>query len=240
MDTQVKSIIGHGLDESKSQVKKRKGGSLSNLALHLPDISKTDSSTLYRAIKVELGEDIADEYGKRLFRAFNDDDNRKLDAWANVIPPPLPYVDARNIVATYKAAISAGTAFYNPRRLFFTLLDDFAQVSEVTSRWKLKDVLQVVSIASTTSDEKIRTAGMLRESIRLHMKSKHTVSIVTLELLTDALTPEILSSFRDQVLEKLTSAQRLDILAAEEVSICQIHLLLRSLEGINDFLGCNP
>lgn len=215
----MRSIINHALGSKSS--KSGKGGSLANIVLHMPDLTKTDACTLYRAISRELGEDIAEEYGKRLYQAFteNAECGKTLDAWSEVDPPPSPCVDARHIIATYKAAISAGTAFYNPRRLVFILLADFALDSqEVTNKWHLKDILGVISIASTCTGERMCTAGLLKKSILRHSKPKQAHPIVTLEQLNDALTTSILDSFRDQVLAKLTSKQRLDILAVEEVS----------------------
>jgi hypothetical protein len=212
----VKSIIHHSLN---SQSQRTKGGSLANIVLHLPDITKTDASALRRAIGLELGEEIAEEYGKRLHQAFvrNGEIYKTLDAWANVSPPSKIVVDARYIISTYKAAISAGTAFHNPRRLLFALLSDYVLDSEVASRWHLEDVLGVISIASISEDDWLCTAGMLRESVLRHSKTKG--GLVTLELLSDALTPTILDSFRAQVLGKMTNTQRLDILAVEEVSL---------------------
>ena len=211
----MQSIISHGLNNNKA---KRKPGSLANIGFHLSDVAKCDAPSLCRAIRIELGDEVA-EYGKRMHRAFNetlqDNCSNKRGIWDAVDPPPIAHIDARYIIATYRAAISAGSAYYNPRRLLLTLLSDFTN----DKTWQLKDIVGVVSIASVTDVEEKETAGLLKESIQLHTKTKMTPSCVSFDMLNEALTPTILNNFRLQLLGKLTSTQRLKILAEEEVSL---------------------
>lgn len=217
----MRSIINRGISDASPS--KKRGRSLANIALHLPDIAHTDVSSLCRAISIELGQDIARDFGKRLHQAFRENipivSSKVIDVWAAVDPPPTPHIDARYIIATYNAAISAGSAFYNPRRLLIALLGNFVQDSEVCTTWCFADVLGVVSIASITDDERTTTAGILKESILSLLETKRAPHYVTEELLCQALTPSILNVFRDQVLSKSTSTQRLKVLAQEEVGM---------------------
>lgn len=214
----VRSIVYRGLNNNKA---KRKPGSLANIGFHLPDVTRIDVTSLCRAIKLELGDEVA-EYGKRMHRAFENinDSGKKRDThiWDIVDPSPIVSVDARYIIATYNATISAGSAYYNPRRLLLTLLSDFTHDSKNKS-WRLADILGVISIASVTDDEVKNTAGLLKKSIIEHNKTKVAPSCVPFDLLNEALAPIILDNFRGQLLSKLTSTQRLNILNEEEVSL---------------------
>ena len=193
--------------------------SLANIVLHLPDITKTDVDSLSRALRLELGQDIAELFAKRLHRAFYIESNKKVDAWADVYPPPTPSIDARYIIVTYKAAISAACAFYNPRRLLLTLLADFTVNHDDEDRLRLEDVLSVVSIASITDEEKICTSDLLKQHIQQQLETTKVPCYINADVLHEVLRQKqnILDNFRDQVLSKLTSTQRLKVLAEEEV-----------------------
>eukprot|EP00804_Cyclotella_cryptica_P007619 CCRYP_015221-RA/>CCRYP_015221-RA protein AED:0.02 eAED:0.02 QI:1662/1/1/1/1/0.66/3/96/695 len=138
-------------------------------------------------------------------------------------PRTALYIDARYIVATYKAAISAGSAFYNPRGLLFKLLADFSMDNGVINMWSILDVLGVISIASVTDDERISTAGLLNESIQQHQKNC-LPCYITKDLLLAALSPNILHNFRQQLLCKLSRIQRLKMLQNEEVRFSHLFL----------------
>jgi hypothetical protein len=228
----VRSIVNRATSKSKA------GRSLANIARHIPDIKKTNISTLRRAIALELGEDIAEQFGRRLHNAFigNDDTDKKNDP--DEYPSRPVCIDARYIIVTYRAAISAGTAFDNPRGLLFKLLEEFVADSNNEQRcgdfdmsWLLVDVLGVIQIAARTDDEMESTAGLLNESIRQLCRIKKAPVYVSRELLLVALTPSILHNFREQVLDKLSSDQRLKILDEEEVCI----QALRYHQGTTDF-----
>ena len=199
--------------------------SLANIALHLPDITKTDFGSLSRALCLELGQDTAELFAKRLHKAFFVDSDKKVDAWTNAIPPPTPSIDARYIIATYKAAISAACAFYNPCRLLLTLLADFTINHDGHDRWRLEDVLGVVSIASITDEEMICTGDLLKQHIQQQLQTTKVPYYINADLLHEILGQKqhILDNFRVQVLSKLPSSQRLKVLAKEEVCALDLY-----------------
>jgi hypothetical protein len=173
---------------------------------------------------LELGSCVAEKYSKQLHNAFisDADVSSKHLVWKEDNPPRPICVDARYIILTYKAALFAASAFHNPKGLLLTLLQDFAVVVDgdfgVNNRWLLKDVLAVVSIASITEEERECTAGLFSNAIREWRRNfNSTVAIDILEIVLDA-SPSILQHFRSQLLSKLPSADRLRLLAGEEVT----------------------
>ena len=129
-------------------------------------------------------------------------------------------MDARYIIATYRAAILAPTAFHDPKRLFLKLLQDFTIEYENgigEKSWLLSDVVRVVSIAAVTDEGVESTAGLLEESIQ----QLTTETITTEDLLMKVLEscPAVLINFRSQMVSQITNNQHLKLLAGEEVSL---------------------
>ena len=223
----------------------RAGGSVGNILRHLPDVTNADALTLIRALSLELGCDVANQYGARLYQAFCQEktlarDNKDLhiikDIWNDDSSPESAGVDARYVVATFKAALLAASAFHHPKSAFLKLTHDFTIdcinnngiIDDINDQWFIADILRVVSIAAVTDDGVDCTAGLLEQSIkRLATESWRPRSIVTADLLMKALdsTPCVMQNFRSQMVSKLSSEERLKILAREEVGPLRVSSL---------------
>lgn len=207
---------------------KKVAGTLANLLHHLPDITNADATTLARAISFEFGIDAANKFGAKLYHAFLHSQLNPYDS------SRLECVDARFIIITYKATILAEPAFHNPIGVFLKLINDLAtQYNDCNSnciskhsdfvnnkQWALSDILRTICIASSTNEEVKDTAGILQQSFQyllLENKSKYVTMDDIIKCLDSS--PAVMQNFRSQMLSKLSSNQRLRLLAREEVSL---------------------
>mmetsp|Transcript_33988 Transcript_33988/g.71504 ORF Transcript_33988/g.71504 Transcript_33988/m.71504 type:complete len:223 (-) Transcript_33988:2180-2848(-) len=203
-----------------------KGGSLAKISHHLPDVSNVNISNLILALSSELGKDAANEFGAKLHNAFRNNPP-SLDESGSAV------VDARLIITTYRAALLAPTAFHEPKRVYFKLIQDFTIECEESGAsvksWLLDDLVRVASVACDTNEEVESIAGLLQESFQRLTPDK----VITENTLTKALEscPEVLFKFRSQMISQLTDDQYLALLAGEEVSLqmkfCKAPLDLR-------------
>lgn len=184
----------------------KRGGSLANIDHHLPDVSKVDVWNLNLSLSLELGIDVANEFGAKLHSAF-------LDA------PASDFVDARWIITTYRAAILAPMAFNHlccgGLTLLKKLLHGYECGNGTTKSWHLRYVMRVVTIAAI-NDAEVESTKVLEGELQ----QLTTESAITENILCRALEscPSVLESFRDQMVARLSDEQRLKLLANEEVS----------------------
>lgn len=201
--TSVSAIIQHG---------KRGGGSLANILYHVHDPTDVDAPTLVREISLEFGSEVANRFGSKLFQEFvnTSRENKRVG------------VDVCYIVLVYRAAILAAAAFHNARRAFLKLLDDFILDHDGNGQWLLSDIMRVVSVAAVTEEEVECTAGLLQQEIINEIKIASAP--VGMDILQKALdsSPSVMQNFRSQLLSKLSSNQRLKLLAGEEVSFTNL------------------
>jgi hypothetical protein len=199
----------------------RKGGSFGHLSHHVTDVTNVTKAELSRALRLELGMDAAEEFATSLHSAFRDAPSSSVLSSSGKSLTSLPAaVDARYIVATYRATILAKAAFHNPKMVYLKLMEDFVTEDDDGGRcksWLLTAVVRVVSIAAQSDEEERSTGVQLKERI----KFLTTSSIITMDILLKALemSPEVLLSFRTQLVAKLLDDERLTLLAGKEVSL---------------------
>jgi hypothetical protein len=194
----------------------RKGGSLGRLSHHLTDETNVTIGDLTRALCLELGMDAAGDFATCLHCAFRDTSSSSaLSSSGNSLTSLPAAVDARYIVATYRATILAKAAFRNPTMVYLKLMEDFV-TKDGNNSWLLTAVARVMSIAAVNDEEEKSTGVQLTE--RIHQLT--TSSIITMDVLLKALelSPTVLQSFRSQLVAKLSQDERLALMAGEEVS----------------------
>ncbi|KAL9190828.1 hypothetical protein ACHAXT_000534 [Thalassiosira profunda] len=192
----------------------RKGGSLANLSF--PDSTRVDATSLARSLAFEFGRETADRFGGRLHSAFLEDDagTASSSGWPEDEVPR--YVDARAIISTYRAVVLAPAAFHDPTKVYLRLLQDYALEPDggTGCRSLVSDAVKMASIAAVSADEIESTSGRLCQSIR-RLSSEPVISRDTLIKALEA-CPEVMANFRAQMVARLTSDQRLDLLGKEE------------------------
>ena len=181
---------------------REKAGSLGRIGLHLTDVTSVNILDLMSALSLELGREVADQHGARLHHAFRD-----LSSSSSV-------VDARHIIATYRAMTLATDAFHHPEMVLLKLLETYLIDGCNMKSWRLTDIVNVVTIAAANDEEVECTGGLLCEEIQ----QLATSSIITKDVLLTALerSPTVLQNFRHQLVSMLSDTERLALLAADE------------------------
>ncbi|KAL7462997.1 hypothetical protein ACHAXS_003372 [Conticribra weissflogii] len=195
------------------------GGSFDNILHSVPDSTRVDVDTLLRELSLEFGSDVTDLLGRKLHKSF------QIRASAE----GSEYIDVSDIVLVYKATIIAPSSFYNPKGVFLKLLKDFevlpdksqSGIDDVASilkpQWMISDIIRVASVAAETEDDMECTAWVIKHWFRNHLKTTFSklVHMGQLEELFQSL-PELIQSFNSQMRAKLSSTQRLKLIAGEE------------------------
>ena len=178
------------------------GRSLAGLLKHAQD-EVCDCRAFTRSLALTLGQDVAGRFGRILFKSFAF--GGSCDA----------NVDIRAVVTAYRAVVLCPNAFYQPKQVLLSLLQDYTEDGET---WKLDDVEKVVSVAAT-SEEDAQVAKRLRKGI-LVLSPPSSPYTITPNVLERALNEDvsIIAGFRSQLISRLTDEERLQILAEEEVS----------------------
>jgi hypothetical protein len=119
----------------------RKSGSLGRIGLHLTDVTSVNLLDLMRALSLELGREVADQYGTNLHHAFSDSSSSSS------------VVDVRHIIATYRAMTLATDAFHHPEMVLLKLLETYLIEGCNTKSWLLADIVNVATIAAANDEE---------------------------------------------------------------------------------------
>jgi hypothetical protein len=179
----------------------RNVGSLGRIGLHLTDVTSVNLLDLMRALSLELGREMADQYGANLHHAF-------IDSSLST-----SVVDARHIIATYRAMTLATDAFHHPEMVLLKLLETYLIEGCNTKSWLLADIVNVATIAANDEEEE-DTGWLLSDQIQ----QLTTESIITTDILLTALqrSPAVVQNFRHQLVSMLSDTDRLALLAADE------------------------
>lgn len=200
------------------------GGTFQNIVHSVPASSRVDANTLMRELSLEFGSDVTNLLGSRLHKSFQIEESAGGSG----------YVDVREIVLVYRATILAPSSFYNPKGVFMKLLEDFAILTDNSNsgmndaastsnlQWMISDIIRVASVAAETEDHKECTAWVVKSWIRNHLRRNFSklLQVDELEELFQSF-PELMQSFQGQMMAKLSSTQKLKLLAGEEdASLC--------------------
>lgn len=124
-------------------------------------------------------------------------------------------VDWHEVLCTYLSVAWKHLVLDNPRRLFYKYVDIYSDSSNVVF---VKDTFNIITIGAVTEGDFVQSSGKLKQCcVKEKYEDRQCVSRKQLDDLFDT-TPSLLLQFKDQIIAKINTKDRLLLLSNGEVN----------------------